>query len=341
MRAKEFIIETIDPYTIFNQVKKIHHTFQDIEEGDLPDRIYWFDEYELTELPLSKINLDEFYVDEDLVEDYIDYIKDSPNTMPPIVYDPIANSVIDGTHRANAYARLGRKTIPAYVGKTKSSSYGEREEDLDEMALPSDWDPTMFGHDKSFKSRVEYAKQRAPKIGGGSSRVAFIIPDNGRDTVLKVAKNNKGIAQNEAEVDILTDGYVGKMDIVIPLIDYDRENPQPTWLQTELAQKASEKKLCELMKCGKYLFHLVSYANHLIGNKDTWALQRSKEHIETLSPEDKEIFMNYANQLADLVSSTPLQMGDFDRAANWGIYNGKPVVIDLGYTDTVAKLYWG
>lgn len=122
---EEGIIESVGPDTIFNQVKDIHREFRDIEEGDLPDRIYWFDEYKTTQLPLSQINLDEFYVDEDLVEDYIDYIKDSPNTMPPIVYDPIAKSVIDGMHRANAYARLGYETIPAYVGLTKSDSYGE------------------------------------------------------------------------------------------------------------------------------------------------------------------------------------------------------------------------
>ena len=126
---EEGIVESVDPGTIFNQVKDIHREFSDIEEGDLPDRIYWFDEYKKSELPLSKINLDEFYVDEDLVEDYIEYIKDSPKTMPPIVYDPIAGSVIDGMHRANAYARLGYETIPAYVGLTKSSSYGERESD--------------------------------------------------------------------------------------------------------------------------------------------------------------------------------------------------------------------
>jgi hypothetical protein len=126
------IIESVDPHAIFNQVKEIHREFRDIEEGDLPDRIYWFDKYKTSQIPLSQINLNEFEVDEDLVEDYIEYIKDSPKTMPPIVYDPVAGSVIDGMHRANAYARLGYDTIPAYVGLTKSSSYGESSEPVDE-----------------------------------------------------------------------------------------------------------------------------------------------------------------------------------------------------------------
>lgn len=343
MRAREFIIESVDPYTIFNQVKDIHREFRDIEEGDLPDRIYWFDDYKLVNLPLSKINLDEFYIDEDLIEDYIEYIKDSPKTMPPIVYDPVANSVIDGMHRANAYARLGYDSIPAYVGTTKSDNYGQREgdEEIDEMALPADWDEAAFGHDKTFKSRLEYAKLRAPKIGGGSSRVAFIIPDNGRDTVLKVAKNAKGMAQNEAELEILTDGYLGKLDIVIPLVDFDKKNTPPTWIQTEVAQKASETKLANMMKAGRYLFHLTAYANYLIGGGDKWSTQRALDHLETLSGADAEIFKEYAQEIADLVASSSLQMGDFDRAANWGIYNGRPVIIDLGYNENVAQLYWG
>ena len=51
------IIESVDPYTIFNQVKEIHREFRDIEEGVLPDRSYWFDEYKTSQIPLSQINL--------------------------------------------------------------------------------------------------------------------------------------------------------------------------------------------------------------------------------------------------------------------------------------------
>ena len=168
---EEGIVESVDPNTIFNQVKKIHHTFQDIEEGDLPDRIYWFDEYKKTDLPLSQINLDEFGIDEQLVDEYAELIKASPNTMPPIVFDPIAGSIIDGAHRANAYAKLGYDTIPAYVGLTKSDSYGEREEVDEEIAYHGTTDDiaefrplTHFGTEKAAKDRMEYKKIKDGKI---------------------------------------------------------------------------------------------------------------------------------------------------------------------------------
>ena len=168
---EEGIVESVDPTTIFNQVKKIHHTFQDIEEGDLPDRIYWFDEYKKSQLPLSQINLDEFGIDESLVDEYADLIKHSPGTMPPIVFDPIAGSIIDGAHRANAYAKLGYDTIPAYVGLTKSDSYGERDEVDEEIAYHGTTDNitkfhpfTHFGTEKAAKDRMTYKKIKDGKI---------------------------------------------------------------------------------------------------------------------------------------------------------------------------------
>ncbi len=125
------VVESVDAHTIYSNVQSGHREPDDFIEGDIGDRIYWFDDYKLSSLPISNLNLDEHYVDEDLVDDYIEHIKYSPKTMPPIVYDPIAKSIIDGIHRANAYAKLGYETIPAYVGLTKSDSYGERESEQD------------------------------------------------------------------------------------------------------------------------------------------------------------------------------------------------------------------
>lgn len=210
---------------------------------------------------------------------------------------------------------------------------------VDEMALPADWDPTALGHDKSFKSRLEYALQRARRLGGGSSRVAFAIPDQGRETVLKIAKNKKGLAQNEAEVDVLSDGYVRNLDIVIPLVDYDKVNASPVWLQTELAQRASEAALCKIMKCGS-LEILISYAANLISLPISSYQQRTaKAHLNTLSEEDAEDFVQYAGSIAELLSSTSLKMYDFNKASNWGIYKNKPVLIDLGFTEEVSPMY--
>ena len=48
----------------------------------------------------------------------------------------------------------------------------------------------------------------------------------------------------------------------------------------------------------------------------------------------------YANNLAELDSSFDVQLGDLSREANWGIYQGEPVVIDVGYTSNVKQQYY-
>ncbi len=85
----------------------------DFEEGDIGDRIHRFKSYVLKELPLSTFNKDEFNWSEGDVEDFANL-----NTpFPPVIYDPIEKSIIDGTHRINAALLRGNKTIRAYVGK--------------------------------------------------------------------------------------------------------------------------------------------------------------------------------------------------------------------------------
>ncbi len=218
---------------------------------------------------------------------------------------------------------------------------------VDEMALPADWDPTMFGHDKTFKSRLEYALQRAPRLGGGSSRVAFTIPDQGRETVLKIAKNNKGTAQNQAEADILDDGYLGKLDIVIPLVDYDKTNREPVWIQTEKANKVSQQKLAKMLHAGGRwpMTNFLYAVDNAVGSRQKYmpTLDQVKQDMldNGSTEQDIEIFMDYVDQVADLVNSSSLLAGDLGRAGNWGEYQGRPVIIDLGYTSAVHDLYWG
>lgn len=125
-----------DASEVMNIVNKIHRNKADFAEGDLTDRIYWFNEYELGNLPIKELNLSEFDIDEELVKSFMQKIKQNSSQMPPIVFDPVSGSIIDGIHRANACARLGMKSIPAYVGITQSDSYGER--DLQEVKIDNE-----------------------------------------------------------------------------------------------------------------------------------------------------------------------------------------------------------
>lgn len=257
--------------------------------------------------------------------------------------------LLEGWHRTIQHFAMypDGYTGPAYIAVSQQNE----SERLDEVPLPPDWDPEKLNLRQTYKNRLNYALERAKRLGTGSSRVAMTIEYEGRPTVLKVAKNAKGLAQNEAEIEILKDGYVGKLPIVIPLIDYDKENRRPVWIQTELAQKIREPALRKLLHTPR-LWFLTDYVALLLGKSKKHKPGTKAESMKSSyfkdymwdgghkpTEKDWEIFAEYGNEIADLVGSSTIEIGDLSSANNWGIYNNRPVIIDLGFTEETSKLY--
>ena len=203
--------------------------------------------------------------------------------------------------------------------------------EITEAPLPADWDASQYSPGSTFKQRLGYALERAKRIGSGSSRIATDIEYEGRPTVLKIAKNRMGLAQNNVEIDILDDGYASQLGILIPMIDYDKQNREPTWIHTELAQKATEKQLAELMGVDS-LNEIVQLATAMSGKSKLYNYQQLIAHMKKKGKSEEQIDTanEYANKLVDLSSSYEVELGDLNRKANWGLYQGKPVIIDVG-----------
>ncbi len=200
---------------------------------------------------------------------------------------------------------------------------------LKETPLPSDWDKTAFSSKTSFAQMLIYADKRAQQVGRGSSRVAFKVNYQGRPTVLKIAVNNRGIAQNQEETLLLDDWMVEQIGITIPMIDHDEENSDRiAWIHTEFAEKISQKQLEGFF--GYDLFDIILYLDHQSGH----SVSRSPPTLPA-KVHNNEHF----GKLQDLVVNFAIPAGDLARKANWGLYKGKPVIIDLGYTQKTAKLY--
>ena len=197
---------------------------------------------------------------------------------------------------------------------------------LCEMPIPDDWDKNEFK--KSFASQIRYATNMAKKLGVGSSRVAFIIPYQGRETVLKIAKNNKGLMQNQKEADYLEDPYID--DCVIPLIDYDKENEMPKWIHTEKAEKLT-KSLFKTIEG----FSFDTFAT-MLDNTMNPKYARDVDPIEEDLINNSELY----NNVRGLHYNFGLELGDFTILANWGVYQGRPVVIDLGFDKETLKTYY-
>jgi hypothetical protein len=59
-----------------------------------------------------------------------------------------------------------------------------------------------------------------------------------------------------------------------------------------------------------------------------------------VSEQDIETCTDYANKLADLANSFDVELRDLTRAANWGLYQGHPVIIDVGFNSNVLNQYY-
>lgn len=214
---------------------------------------------------------------------------------------------------------------------------------INEAPLPDDWEPQGLGADQSFYNRIEYATERAKQIGSGSARVAFIIPYQGRDTVLKVAKNNKGLAQNNSEVSLMSDGVIVQSGFVIPIIDFDDEHDQPHWIQTEKADPVSKSQLVQLLGATR-ISDIISLANFYARDFSKEYMNqgefRSMQRLSSIPDEKIEHAMRLAQFFSDLKTSYDVELGDLTCAGNWGLWKGKPVIIDLGLTYAVYQNYY-
>jgi len=133
-------------------------------------------------------------------------------------------------------------------------------------------------------------------IGSGSGRKVF---DMGNGYVIKVAKNQAGIAQNKSEYKISSNDYSD--------------------LFAKVIQASNSFDLLIMQKADK--IYNISYIFKYFNVRNKMELFSSKEI--------QNITRNYNLLVADL-----------DRKSSWGIINGRPVIIDYGFTREVRDRYY-
>jgi hypothetical protein len=104
---------------VYPYIQKLHRNEDDFYDGDIGERIERFPQYQVAEIFVDKINMDEYELDDDYFNDYVEKYKQI-GTYPPIVLGYYDNrwgyDIIDGTHRANALKNAGLKSIVCFVG---------------------------------------------------------------------------------------------------------------------------------------------------------------------------------------------------------------------------------
>lgn len=169
----------------------------------------------------------------------------------------------------------------------------------------------------------DYAGKYLDKLGTGSSRAAYLM--SGR-YALKIALNNKGIGQNEAELDVYTNPATKRIIAKVYAAD-ERDK----WLVADLVKPVtSEKEFEELAG--------VSWKDF------------GKQVYEGLKLHDVDNASDFAKAVVATAHSNRLLLGDLVDQLNspfksvidhWGkTPDGRIVLLDYGFTEDVDKQHY-
>jgi len=213
---------------------------------------------------------------------------------------------------------------------TESQFINLIQRDIDED-YPLSWNIEEFKNLKSFNKRIKYCEQNLQRISSGTSRIVYKIDET---KVLKLAKNEKGVAQNKTEINFSED-YLWDM-VVAKLFDYDEYG---LWVEMELARKVT-----------------TSIWNNIVGipidifRDGTRFMEQQKGSVKTLyrlkEPERmEELYENdFTSTILDLIANYDVGSGDFGKLSTYGLVNrdGKDeiVIIDYGLTNEVYDSYY-
>jgi|ERR1044072_6837658 hypothetical protein len=194
---------------------------------------------------------------------------------------------------------------------------------------PTTWNLEEFKQLKGFAARVKYCDTHLQKIKAGTGRIAYKI-DN--EKVLKLAKNQKGVAQNEVEAQYGNDYYFEGI-----LAKTFEVGPGDLWIEMELARKVTPtiwKKHFgyDINTIGSYL-------------KQRYYENRGQRYYSSLDPAVKDALDQNQDvqSLYDFAEATE-SVGDLARLSTYGlvIRDGQEaiVLIDYGLTGAVYDSYY-
>lgn len=173
---------------------------------------------------------------------------------------------------------------------------------------------------ETFAARVKYAEKNLKRLGAGSSRVVFVLPD---ENILKLAKNDRGIEQNEVESNPKM-----KSKILNKILGKAKNH---AWIITQYLDKIKEKEFEEMTGINfKDFGSAISY-----GLQDVADTTRKKPKC---FDEVSDSFVY--KELERLGEKFSLLPGDMIRISSWGCRDGHPVLIDAGLTKAIFDKYY-
>ena len=172
---------------------------------------------------------------------------------------------------------------------------------------------------------ARYARLNLQRLGSGSSRGVYALTSK---RVLKIALNDAGLAQNEAELATFTDPQV--KPILAKIFDYD---PKNRWLISELVRPAGYNEIEKHLGFENIYFEEF-VATVAGGHGYDWLLQ-SGRYPEVEQHEE------LANALSYLVNEGDMLVADLESKSSWGFTaDRRLVLLDAGATNEIYDTHY-
>ena len=174
---------------------------------------------------------------------------------------------------------------------------------------------------ETYQARKEYAENNLEHLSSGSSRIVYLSPDK---TIIKMAKNDRGIAQNKVESNPkMTSQFLNK------IISSSKDN---VWLRTHFLDNITEKEFEEMTDIDFDDFgEAISYGlRNVSGNTD----KDKPKHFDEVSKSD------VYKEMKRLGEKFQLMPGDLGRISSFGKKDNQLILIDAGLNKEVFDKFY-
>lgn len=173
---------------------------------------------------------------------------------------------------------------------------------------------------ETYSARKKYAEKNLKHLSSGSARIVYLTPEH---TIVKLAKNDKGIAQNRAEANPkMNSKYLNK------IIKSAKNN---SWLETYYLDKVTTKQFEEL--------------TDLDFNDFGECIQFALKDVSGSSKEKPKNYDDIKNndffkEMIRIGKQFKLLPGDMARISSWGEKDKNPILIDAGLTREIFDQFY-
>jgi len=202
-----------------------------------------------------------------------------------------------------------------------------------EEDYPSNFNLEEFSKLTSFNKRIQYCQERLKRISSGSSRIVYMVDDT---KVLKIARNQKGLGQNEIEA--AHSNYYDLKDITAQVFAYDQND---LWIEMELARKVTPKNFLQVIG-----FSFDDYCRLIKEDYCSFNPSARGLRLKPVSPELKaEMVENeFIQEILNFMRGYDIPVGDLMKMNSYGLVkrNGQDdiVMIDYGLNNSVWQDYY-